>query len=221
MQSSTKRKVLVLGGTGPSGQKILKECLKKGFECTSVTRNLKKKLPEGLEKNVTWVEGEVADKKQLKEIITGYNAVICCIGTSDKLGKTNLYSNAITNLLEVMDANKIDRLIFVTAAHDKPFMSDYFKNVVKKTIYNNIFDDMSLAEDILKQYKGKVNWTVIKPFMFDYDSSSSYNYKALELKDFTSGEGWKWQTNICDIGDFSAKEIIENKFPRKLVFLGN
>ena len=51
---------------------------------------------------------------------------------------------------------------------------------------------MRLAEDILKQYKRRVNWTITKPFMSDYDCSSSYYYKALELKDFTNGEGWKW-----------------------------
>ena len=211
MENTNIKKVLVLGGTGPVGRDALKQCIKNGFECTSMTRDLKKKLPQGLEKDVKWFEGDVSDIKKLEEIVKGQDAVYSCIGTAGKLGKTTTYSNGIKNILQA-----------ITAAHDNPYNGFFFNYIFKRFVLNNVFDDMARAEEVIRKYEGNIDWTVSRPFRI-LDKPSSPHFKVMEDSEFRalkSGSGWKWQSMIPDINKFAIQEILENKFPKKFVAIG-
>ena len=222
MENPNPKKLLILGGTGPVGRDALKQCVENGFECSSMTRDLKKKLPPGLEKDIKWFEGDVADVKKLEEIVKGQDAVYSCIGTAGKLGKTTTFSNGIKNILEAMEKNDVKKLVFMTALHDSPYNAFVFKRIIKPYVLNNVFDDMDKAEDFLKKYQGNVDWTVSKPCRV-LNKPSSPNFQVMEESKFRtmpSGSKWKSLSMIPDINKFALREILENKYAKKFVVLG-
>lgn len=214
------KKVFVLGGTGPSGKETLIKCLDKGYSCYSMSRSeTPVKLPERIQKEVTWKKGDVLDVESLITNLKGCDAVISCIGTNGKLGKTTIYSKGIKNIIQAMEINNIGKLIFITSAHDIPYTGCCYRNFVKKFILNRIYEDMIIAEEFLRGYKGPVQWICLRPFEFIYKPSQGKS-RAVEKQEITSAKGWSWKTMVEDIGIFNSNEIFSTKYENKFICFG-
>jgi putative NADH-flavin reductase len=212
------RKVFVLGATGPAGKWTLKKLVAKGYQVTAMTRNLEKLKREDYPA-VNWVEGDPYDAQSLKNIFQGHDAVVSCIGSGGSLKKTEVYSQSLKNSVEAMEATGIKRLMFVTAAQDVDHVGFFFRNVVRKLILNNLFYDMLIAEEFIKNYKGNVEYTIVRPFRF-LEQPSNGNCKAVKKDEITSSKGWDFKTRVEDIGIFLSEELFSDNWVNEFVCLG-
>ena len=221
MEATRVKSVFVLGGTGPSGRETLLKCLEKGYTCYSMSRSgTPKNLPDDFIEKVYWKKGDVMNLEDLMINLKDIDAVISCIGTSGSLLKTNVYSKGLENIITAMEFNKINRLVFLSSAHDIPYIGCCFKYFTKKFILNKIYDDMIKAENMIKNYKGPILWLCVRPFEFVYNKTSEGKLRAVESHEITSGKGWIWKTIIEDIGIFNANEVFSHKYLDKFVYIG-
>ena len=177
-------------------------------------------LPEKLLGEVNWKKGDVMNLKELKNNLKDVDAVISCLGTSGYMGKTNLFSKGLENIITAMEFNKINRLVFMTSAHDIPYIGCCFKYYTKTFVLNNLYADMIQAENMIKIYQGPIQWLCVRPFEFVYNKTTEGKCRAVESKEIISGKGWQWKAIIEDIGIFNANEVFSNKYVNNFVYIG-
>jgi nucleoside-diphosphate-sugar epimerase len=117
-------KILVVGGTGFIGHHLLKETIKRGFSCTSISLN----LPVGSRKieKVNYVIADINNKSELKSKIgDDYDYVVNLGGypnhnSLDKGGAKIINSHFISvlNLLSVISRKKIKRFVQIGSSDE-------------------------------------------------------------------------------------------------------
>ena len=87
----TKKKILVVGGTGFIGYHLSKYCLKKGWKVTSFSKNKPKDIRKL--KAVNYIEGDLFYKKDLKKIKGIFDYVVNLGGYVDHFNKRKTYNS--------------------------------------------------------------------------------------------------------------------------------
>jgi len=145
-------KLLVIGGTGRTGNKIIEKLLQKNYFVTSLTRQDPIKCKYYGE-NHTWafynIYSNHHQKKNLTEILKGHSGIISALGRRDD-SHEDLFYKSYKNLIPAMESSNVNRLVMITDA------AKYLDKLPK---------DTEKAENFFKnEYKGKVNWTIVRPF---------------------------------------------------------
>lgn len=213
------RKILLLGGNGQVGRKIITRALAQGFEITATASN-QFTIPHV--ENVHRVSLDLlkVDPALLEDHIRGHDVVVFALGP-EGFGKTTIYSQGIKKLLEAMENVKVYRLLIVTLDYDNPYGSFLFRTFIIKCIMSKIVKDMQAMELMLKEYSrqvGLVQFTVAKHFRL-VNEGLTERYKAVRLGK-RHKTAWKFQTSLDDIADFIIRESRENKFMNKYVVVG-
>lgn len=103
-------KILVIGGTGNVGQRILNEALNKGYEVTAVQRK-----PEALElkhPNLTVIKGDLLNETELPSLIAGKDVVVSAISLYAGLSPEQ-FKKAHQNLIDALKKQPETRIIAV------------------------------------------------------------------------------------------------------------
>ena len=103
-------KVLLIGGTGNIGQRILKEALDKGYQVTAVQRK-----PEALElkhPNLTVIKGDLLNEAELPSLIAGKDVVVSAISLYAGLSPEQ-FKKAHQNLIDALKKQPQTRIIAV------------------------------------------------------------------------------------------------------------
>ena len=66
-----------------------------------------------------------------------------------------------------MEETNVKRLIMVTASHDHPDQPFIFKHVIKPAFLSHVFDDVARLDTFLKNYKGSVQFTNLRPMKLE------------------------------------------------------
>ena len=108
-----RKNILISGGTGFIGHHLIKKCLKKKFNITSISTKLPSKNNSFA--NVKYIVCDLRNKRKLKKKIKGdFNYVVNLGGYVDhsKLKKTfSSHFNGCINLAEIFKDKKIDCFI--------------------------------------------------------------------------------------------------------------
>ena len=110
-------KVLVVGGTGETGRRIVRELEKRNLPVRALVRNLEngqKILPSVAE----LVVGDVLDKEGLAGAIAGCTAVICATGARPSFDPTGPYQvdcQGTKNLVDASKAGGVEHLVLVSS----------------------------------------------------------------------------------------------------------
>ncbi|MBA0885040.1 NAD(P)-dependent oxidoreductase [Flavobacterium undicola] len=103
-------KILLIGGTGNIGQRILKEALDKGHEVTAVQRK-----PEALElkhANLTTIKGDLLNETELPSLIADKDVVVSAISLYAGLTPEQ-FKQAHQNLINALKKQPQTRIIAV------------------------------------------------------------------------------------------------------------
>jgi putative NADH-flavin reductase len=103
-------KILLIGGTGNIGQRILKEALDKGYEVTAVQRK-----PETLtleHPNLTVLKGDVLNEAELPLLMAGKDVVVSAISLYAGLTPAQ-FKQAHQNLINALKEQPQTRIIAV------------------------------------------------------------------------------------------------------------
>jgi putative NADH-flavin reductase len=158
-------KILLIGGTGNIGQRILKEALEKGYVVTAVQRK-----PEALElkhANLTTVKGDVLNETELPSLIAGMDVVVSAISLYAGL-TAEQFKQAHQNLIEVLKKQPQTRIIAVGGATNnenslgiKMLDDAAFMKHIPDEIKPSIFAHNEVQE--LYENSGLENWTYFNP----------------------------------------------------------
>jgi putative NADH-flavin reductase len=103
-------KILLIGGSGNIGQRIVKEALQKGYSVNSVQRNPDKLSVK--DPNLTITKGDILNKAELEGALKDADVVVSAISPHD-LGE---FKQAYNNLIDAMEKNPDKRIIIVGGA---------------------------------------------------------------------------------------------------------
>lgn len=118
------RRVLVVGGSGFVGTRVLRSALSQGLSVASLSRL---GAPESAANdprlaNVEWLKGDALQSSEsIREAVAGCDAVISCLGafgSNDYMHKINGAANAA--LASIAKEQNVDRFVYVSASEIRP-----------------------------------------------------------------------------------------------------
>lgn len=178
-------RLLVLGGTGPTGIAIVEEALRIFREITIVIyARSPEKIPEELAKtqSVIVIKGELDDLDGLDKAMEGVTAVASALGPSTSPTKVPFYpsntplANAYGRVIDAMHKHRIRRIILLGTA-SIPDPEDKF-DIQFSTLVNgvaifarNSYRDVVAIGEMFKSRGADLDWTIARvPLLNNNDS---------------------------------------------------
>ena len=155
-------KLLIIGGTGGTGQELIKQALEQGHSLTALIRNPEKvKITH---QNLSVIKGNVLDFDKVQEVVEGQDAVLSALGHKRFFIKTTILSEGTKNIIHAMEKHNVNRLICVTSLgiNDSRFkLGLYYTLFVIPVIVFFYFLDKGKQEKLIRS--SKLNWTIVRP----------------------------------------------------------
>ena len=152
-------RILVLGGTGPTGQQVIAQALERGHEVTAFTRSPAKFAVRTADR-ICVLRGTLPDDaRALSEALRGQDAVISTLGTGTSLKPEGLIARIMPVLVEAMQIRGVRRLVFTSAygvgetMRDVPFMPRFLIGLFLKDIYA----DKAAGEEVLRRSEPRLD----------------------------------------------------------------
>ena len=159
-------KIAILGSTGFLGKELLKESLDDGYQVRTLVRS-----PEKLGKfkdKVEFVQGNIFEADDLEETVRGTEVVLSAVGPPQRNpGKPELYEQAMENLVDVLEKQKIERYIHTGgAAHlggenERWTIGRRLLRFFLLLVAKPILVAKQLEWEVLK--KSNLDWTLVRP----------------------------------------------------------
>jgi putative NADH-flavin reductase len=154
-------KICVFGGSGRTGKLLIAQALEQDFEVTGLLRNPGKLDLRHAKLNI--IRGDVFDPEAVSTAIQGCHAVLSALGASS-LGKTDLYSKSMKNIVSGMEANSVKRLLCIAAVGiERDPGIPLLGRLIMGLVLGNILADMQrMQQEIESSY---LEWTILWPPM--------------------------------------------------------
>jgi putative NADH-flavin reductase len=155
-------KIAVVAANGRSGQVFVKAALGAGHEIRAGVRSSRNNLPE--HPNLTIVHCDATSTNDLTNLVNGQDAVVSLIGHV-KGSPPDVQSNAINQLIKIMDSSGPKRLISLTGTGvrvpgDKITIMDRILNLGISLVDPNRIKDGLHHVELIK--KTGLDWTIIR-----------------------------------------------------------
>jgi putative NADH-flavin reductase len=155
-------KLTILGATGGTGQRLVREAIGAGHEVTAIVRR-----PDAITESspqLRVVRGDLLDSQWTGEGIEGADAVLSAIGATSR-GPTTLYSAGTAAVLKAMDNAGVRRILVVTADPARPTKDRLGEAKIIHPILwqflRGTYEDMRRMEQLLAA--SDTDWTVFRP----------------------------------------------------------
>lgn len=155
-------KITIFGGTGATGQEVIKQALERNYQVKVLVRN-----PAGIQPVRAGLEvlvGNALDLAQVAGAVSGSDAVISTLGFKRGDPVVSIYSESARNLVEAMQQTGVRRLVYCTSAgvedHD-PNEFWFYTYVFKPLFLKAGYADMQVAEACIR--KAKLEWVFVRP----------------------------------------------------------
>jgi len=205
-----KKRIIVFGATGGTGQELIKQALDKGNIVTAFVRTLKKmKISHN---NLKIIQGDVLNYKDVFYALDNQEVVFCNLGipASDK---STLRTDGTANIAKAMKEKGVKRLICQTSlgyADSKKVLSWYMKYIIVPFILKNAFKDHKLQETVIE--KSNLDWTIVRP-------ANMTNGKLTKIykHGFDPTEKIKLKVSRADVAHFMLNQMDNNAYLREKV----
>lgn len=174
-------RLLILGGTGPSGIKLIEEALAASHTVVVYARS-PGKIPDAIATNpaVTVVEGQLTDAEKLTEAMQGVDAVLSALGPVVQMGpfyaSDTPLAHAYSLVIDVMKKQGVRRLIALGTPSMKD-ENDHF-NFIMSTLVSgvallahNAYNDIVAVGKVIRSEGAELEWTIVRvPLLTNYDN---------------------------------------------------
>lgn len=208
-----KHTIAVIGGTGKSGQYLVRHLLSEGYSIKLLLRN-----PENFTLTnslIKIIKGDVRDYNAVDELIKDCTVIISTLGQPK--GERSIFSDATGNIIKAMNSHSVKRYIVTTGLSvDTPSDAKNDKiRMATEWMYANYPETTS---DKQKEYelliKSSLDWTLVRlPLIVQ--TSETFSAEA-HLKD-CKGEN----ISAVDLAEFLVSQIDDADYLRKSPFLYN
>jgi uncharacterized protein YbjT (DUF2867 family) len=107
-------KILLLGATGGVGKQLLQQALEHGDEVTAFVRDPAKLTLSHA--NLKVVQGDVFNKDDVMQAMTGQEAVASCLNTSRGIHESDELERMFANVVPAMLAHGVKRIVYCASA---------------------------------------------------------------------------------------------------------
>ncbi|MCK1977166.1 SDR family oxidoreductase [Jeotgalicoccus huakuii] len=200
--------ILVLGGTGRVGCKIVKHALRDQHHVTTLVRS-----PEKLQinhRNLTIIAGDVLNKEDVINVMEDIDVVISALNTD---GGTTL-SKSIPYIIESMERNDVKRIITIGTAgilqsRVNPEILRYQSSESRQKS-TRAAEEHNKVFDVLRN--SNLDWTIVCPtYLPDEESVGKYRIES----GFLPNGGVK--ISVSDTAEFAFNQINSREFIKKRV----
>ena len=199
-------KLVIFGSTGGVGREVVEQALQQKHTVTAFTRN-----PAKLEiqnPNLKIFQGDVLDLSAVEKAVQGQDAVICTLGSGQKLTGT-LRSEGTRQIVKAMEKNGVQRFICQTtigAGDSWGSLNFYWKYIMFGLILRNVLADHQRQEQDVIQ--SELDWTIIRPGAFvEGDCTGNYRH-GFPGTDRTS----KLKISRADVAEFILKQLVDDSY---------
>ena len=209
-------KLLVIGGTGKTGRKLIEQGLAEGHVITAIARNpIKLKFDNP---NFSVVKGDVLIPDSLEDPFRGQDAVISSLGHKRFFIKTSILSRGTKNIINAMNNNGVKRFICITSLgiKDSKFkLGLYYTLFTIPVILFFYFLDKSKQEELIM--KSSLDWIIVRP------GQLTNGKKRTNYKHDTKAGNYILTKMIsrASVAHFILKNLDSNLYLRKAVGVTN
>ncbi|KQX09648.1 hypothetical protein ASC82_27590 [Streptomyces sp. Root431] len=178
-------KLLLFGVTGGTGAQLLSQALGAGHQVTAVARRPARVPVADTEARLTVVPGDVLSPDGWWQAVPGHDAVLSCLGSTDRKHPTTVYSEGTRNIVEAMHAAGVGRMVCLSSAGleitpDVPLPQRLVTRYVVQRLYRRGYADMARMESFMASPSvGDTAWTVVRPPMLT-DGPLTGRYRTAE-----------------------------------------
>lgn len=203
-------KIVVFGASRGTGLKIVEQALEAGHTVTAFVRSPEKfslKHP-----NLIVFKGNSMDADTVEKAVAGQDAVISALGPT-RPPVPGMMETAAKNIVAAMKKHGVLRLISTTGAgvrqpEDRPKLSDHVIGALLNLLAKSVVLD-SAANVRVIQNSG-LDWTVVRfPRLVDGEHTGKAHPGYVNRVSST-------KLSRADAADLVLKELVENKWLRKL-----
>lgn len=185
-QSANLSKILVLGATGPTGRRIVRQTVARGYDVTALVRSPEKAADLIGTKIVV---GDARDEKVLRQAVKGRDVVISALGTpASPFREVTLLSTATRTLVDAMKVEGVKRLVAITGigAGDSAGHGGFlFDNLIFPLLLRKVYADKNRQESIIRN--SKLAWTIVRPSILNNKSGGKTVRALTNLDTFHGG----------------------------------
>ncbi|OKI22705.1 NAD(P)H-binding protein [Streptomyces sp. CB03911] len=169
-------RLALFGATGGTGAQLLAQALAAGHQVTAVVRDPARVARPaatgpggtGAPGGLALVRGDVLTPGTWAHALTGQDAVLSCLGSTDRRRPTTVYSQGTRNILAAMREAGVGRLLCLSSAGlevapGTPLPQRLVTRLVVQRLYRHGYADMARMEALLKG--SDTDWTVVRPPM--------------------------------------------------------
>lgn len=154
------------------------------------------------------MQGDLRDLAAVKRAVQGQDAVICTLGSGQKLTGT-VRSEGTRHIVEAMEQAGIRRLICQTTlgvGASWGSLNLYWKTLMFGLSLRHVFADHEQQEYIVQQ--SHWDWTIVRPGAFVTGPRTGHYRHGFPGTDKTS----KLQISWADIADFILKQLADSTY---------
>jgi len=162
-------KLAVFGGTGRTGQHVVKHALDAGHEVVALARTPSKF--EMTHDSLTVVQGDVLDENAVNQVVTGADAVISALAPPNNKPEF-VMSRGVELILNAMKAHDVPRIVLATGAgvrdpKDNPKFIDHVIGFLLNVISKNVAEDSRRTVERIRNSDRE--WVVVRAPMLTDD----------------------------------------------------
>ncbi|MFC9589208.1 NAD(P)-dependent oxidoreductase [Streptomyces sp. NPDC056944] len=186
-------KLMLFGVTGGTGAQLLAQALGAGHQVTAVARDpARVPVPDpvtapaaGPGARLTVLPGDALAPEAWRHAVAGHDAVLSCLGSTDRKHPTTVYSQGTRNIVEAMRASGVARLLCLSSAGldvtpDVPLPQRLVTRYVIQRLYRHGYADMTRMESFVRSPAADgTAWTVVRPPMLT-DGPLTGTYRTAE-----------------------------------------
>lgn len=154
-------KLLVLGGTGPTGRHLVDLALRSGDSVTVLARN--PAALADLDGQVTVVTGDATSPADVAGGAAGQDAIVSALGRSTSIRTDELFSRSASAVVAAAAEAGVSRLVWLSSfgvgeSYDQASTS---QKLMYRTFLRAIYADKRVSEDRIRA--SGLDWTVVYP----------------------------------------------------------
>ncbi len=155
-------KLLIIGGTGKTGQQLIRQGLERGHTITALVRNPKKVKQE--HPNLHVVQGNVLERESLNKVVLGQDAVLSALGHKRFILPSTVLTEGTRNLIAAMKQEGVKRFLCITSLginESRYRLGLYYTLFTIPVILYFYFRDKARQERLIRV--SDLDWTIIRP----------------------------------------------------------
>ena len=206
--------IALFGGTGKTGQEVLKQALDKGYNLRLLART-PSKINIDDPKLVT-LQGDVLNPQDVHEVVKGSDIIISVFGQV-KGSPKDVQTRGTQHIIDAMEKENLKRIISLSGGglpfpeKDEPKIFDHLIRTVMKIFVPGILKDAKGHHQVLQE--SNTEWTIVRgPVLTEQEKKGTYRVGWVGVN---SGS----KIGRADLADFILTVMEERSFIRQMPFV--